>query len=198
MFDSHFAFWHTVNPKERCFSTGSHFSAANFGRQLLSYLPDPAMPILFLCIGSDRLTGDSLGPLIGHRLSLCTLPDCIVFGTLAKPVHAENLACTLDQIRQEYPSHLVIAIDAALDKESTIGQIFLHNYPLFPGAGVQKSLPCAGQISITGVVAPLSSCSMTQLSEIHLSLVVQMADCIVEGVLLFLLMRLAKEHLTGF
>ena len=25
--------------------------------------------LVFLCIGSDRITGDSLGPLIGHRLS---------------------------------------------------------------------------------------------------------------------------------
>ena len=25
-------------------------------------------PLIFLCIGSDRATGDSLGPLVGHQL----------------------------------------------------------------------------------------------------------------------------------
>ena len=31
--------------------------------------------LVFLCIGSDRITGDSLGPLIGYQLSpYCSLP----------------------------------------------------------------------------------------------------------------------------
>lgn len=30
--------------------------------------------VIFLCIGSDRITGDSLGPLIGHQLALTANP----------------------------------------------------------------------------------------------------------------------------
>lgn len=195
MFDLDHTIWHMPDDLERGFSTDSRFSPASFARQLLSYLPTPTVPVLFLCIGSDRLTGDSLGPLIGHGLSLCRLPDLPIVGTLQHPVHAENLQVTLEQIRQTYPSHLVIAIDAALDKDTTVGQIFLHDYPLFPGAGVHKTLPAAGQISITGVVAPLAPHAINQLSEIHLSLVMRMADCIIEGLLLFLLLRLMPPHL---
>lgn len=169
--------------------TIQNFSAAVFCRQLLTFFPDPNEPLIFLCIGSDRLTGDSLGPLVGHELSLCALPDCIVYGTLSHPVHAENLSSTLKSIRSTYPNYRIIAIDAALDELSTIGQIHLHNYPLFPGAGVHKQLPPVGDVSITGVVAPASSDSLTQLSEIHLSLVVQLTNCIVEGLLLFVLVR---------
>lgn len=43
--------------------------------------------LVFLCIGSDRITGDSLGPLIGHRLSKEHLNRCSIYGTLANPVH---------------------------------------------------------------------------------------------------------------
>jgi len=27
--------------------------------------------VIFLCIGTDRSTGDSLGPLVGHKLRKC-------------------------------------------------------------------------------------------------------------------------------
>ena len=48
--------------------------------------------VVFLCIGSDRITGDSLGPLIGHKLSKEHLSRCSIYGTLDQPVHALNLA----------------------------------------------------------------------------------------------------------
>lgn len=47
--------------------------------------------VVFLCIGSDRITGDSLGPLIGHKLSKEHLSRCIIYGTLNQPVHALTL-----------------------------------------------------------------------------------------------------------
>ena len=47
--------------------------------------------IMFLCIGTDRSTGDSLGPLVGHMLRSRRLKGAAVIGTLDKPVHAMNL-----------------------------------------------------------------------------------------------------------
>lgn len=47
--------------------------------------------LVFLCIGSDRITGDSLGPLIGYQLSPYCSRIFHVYGTLDDPVHALNL-----------------------------------------------------------------------------------------------------------
>ena len=47
--------------------------------------------VLFLCIGTDRSTGDSLGPLIGYKLRSKRMKNVKVMGTLEKPVHAMNL-----------------------------------------------------------------------------------------------------------
>ena len=47
--------------------------------------------LVFLCIGSDRITGDSLGPLIGYQLSPYCSRVFHVYGTLDDPVHALNL-----------------------------------------------------------------------------------------------------------
>lgn len=46
--------------------------------------------VLLFCIGTDRSTGDSLGPLIGHKLKRAGLKDrrITVVGTLDSPVHA--------------------------------------------------------------------------------------------------------------
>lgn len=44
--------------------------------------------ILFLCIGTDRSTGDSLGPLIGYKLREKGMKNARVLGTLEEPVHA--------------------------------------------------------------------------------------------------------------
>lgn len=185
----------SVSCSNNGFYSDTRFAPGAFSSQLHSLVPEDSGPILFLCIGSDRITGDCLGPLVGHRLSMCTLPDCTVLGTLSSPVHAGNLPQVMDTIRREYPSHFVIAIDAALDCQETVGQIYLHDYPLSPGAGVQKYLPPAGEISITGVVAPLEPFSASLLSETRLSMVMQMADCIVEGVLFWGLVRELRKLL---
>ncbi len=176
----------------------ARFSPVIFCRQLRSMVPDSKSPVLFLCIGSDRITGDCLGPLVGHRLSMCNLTDCVILGTLSHPVHAGNLSQAMETIRKDYPEYFVVAIDAALDSQETIGQIYLHNHPLSPGAGVQKLLPPAGEVSITGVVAPLEPFSTAVLSETRLSVVMQMADCIVEGVLFWMMVRELGKYLRRF
>ena len=38
--------------------------------------------IIILCIGTDRSTGDCLGPLVGHKLKLIQYKNVYVYGTL--------------------------------------------------------------------------------------------------------------------
>ena len=63
--------------------------------------------IVFLCIGSDRVTGDCLGPYVGYRLSQHQLPGIFVYGTLSQPVHAVNLSDITDFISRNHPFALV-------------------------------------------------------------------------------------------
>ena len=35
----------------------------------------PGQPVIVMCIGSDRSTGDSLGPLVGYKLSKFTFEN---------------------------------------------------------------------------------------------------------------------------
>lgn len=105
--------------------------------------------IVFACIGSDRATGDCLGPLVGTNLKRL---GYTVFGTLEEPLHAQNLIQELDAIRTAHNPDLIIAIDACLGRLEDIDTISLADSPLKPGAGVQKDLPPVGDLSILGIV----------------------------------------------
>ena len=108
--------------------------------------------MIYLCIGSDRSTGDSLGPLVGHQLCRMAQAETLVLGTLSKPVHAVNLKATMDFIRRCYGNCLVVAVDASVGSEDHVGGITLGLGSIRPGLGVCKKLQAVGDIYITGVV----------------------------------------------
>ncbi|MDO4454085.1 MAG: spore protease YyaC [Eubacteriales bacterium] len=142
------------------------------------------LPPVFLCIGSDRVTGDSLGPIIGTRLS-SLLPEYFsVYGTLERPVHALNLSDTLHDIYKNHPDRLLVAIDASLGTQKHQGYITVAHGSLSPGAGVNKTLESAGDISITGIVNINNRFSHLMLQTTRISIVMILAECISKGICL--------------
>lgn len=140
--------------------------------------------VLFLCIGTDRSTGDSLGPLIGHKLQERRLNNVRVLGTLNRPVHAMNLEEYLNIMECRFPNHLVIAIDASVGKTDHIGCITLGKGSLKPGLGVSKELRAVGDIFITGIVSSCGNYDPLMLQSIRLSVVMRLADCISDSICL--------------
>jgi putative sporulation protein YyaC len=133
--------------------------------------------IIFLCIGSDRATGDCLGPIIGYKLSKYKkYHNYQVYGTLEEPVHAKNLKDTIEMIYQAHEDAFIIAIDASLGKSNHIGYITLGEGPLKPGAGVDKDLPEVGDIFITGIVNFSGFLDNMLLQTTRLNVVMSMAD----------------------
>ncbi len=148
---------------------------------LVEGLPNHNHELVILCIGTDRATGDSLGPLIGYKLEhSISYPNVHLYGTLTSPVHARNLKMTTALIKKIHPNALVIAIDACLGSSSKIGYLSLGYGPLQPGAGVNKTLPAVGNLFIKGIVNVNGDENLTTLQNTRLSVVMQMADIIAE------------------
>lgn len=143
----------------------------------------PFNQIVILCIGSDRSTGDSLGPLIGYKLSKTNYPGLNIYGTLKNPVHAVNLSAVMDEINTDHPDSLIIAIDASVGNRSHIGYITLSCRPLKPGLGVNKELPSVGNICITGIVNFQSILDNMILQTTRLDTVMELADCISSAII---------------
>lgn len=139
--------------------------------------------LIILCIGSDRSTGDSLGPLIGYKLSKYHIPRTTIIGTLDAPVHAANLSEYIEQINANYNSPFVLAIDASLGTKDHIGYVTLCDGPLRPGLGVKKELPSIGDIHITGIVNLSGMMETLLLQTTRLSEVMKLADTISKAIL---------------
>lgn len=148
---------------------------------LLAYLPHHNHELVIVCIGTDRATGDSLGPLVGYKLKNLTYDKVTLYGTLDTPVHAKNLEETLSEIVKKHKDALVIAIDACLGATQNVGCLSLGEGAIKPGAGVKKELPPVGHIHITGIVNFSSLMNMVILQNTRLSLVMKMADTIASG-----------------
>lgn len=135
-------------------------------------------PIVVVCVGTDRSTGDALGPLIGTSLSKYRSPHFSLYGTLEEPVHAMNLDDTLIEINRRYHKPFVIGIDACLGQVSSVGSIQVGMGPVRPGAGVNKELPPVGDIHVTGIVNVGGFMEYFVLQNTRLHLVMKMADII--------------------
>lgn len=148
---------------------------------LETHLPLHNNQLVLVCIGTDRATGDSLGPLIGYKLLDIQFKDVAIYGTLEQPVHAKNLDETLTHIHTFHPQALVIAIDACLGSMQNVGSISIGEGAIKPGAGVKKDLPPIGDLHITGIVNFSSLMNMVVLQNTRLSVVMKMADVIASG-----------------
>ena len=157
-------------------------SSIKMGKMLSTIVSQTILPeqeIIILCIGSDRSTGDSLGPLIGHQFKNYVTPGLYLIGDLHEPVHAANLTYCMKSINKTFDNPYIIAIDASLGKEEHIGFMTLATGPLKPGLGVKKKLPEVGDIHITGIVNSSREMEFSTLQTTRLSIIFQIADAIV-------------------
>lgn len=151
-------------------------------------------PIIFVCIGSDRSTGDSLGPLVGYKLKSLSRNNIYIYGTLENPIHAKNIVDILDEINAKFKNPYLIAIDSCLGSLNNIGKIFIQKKPLLPGLAMNKQLPAVGEMSITGIVNISGSFEFLVLQNTRLNTVMNLADSISRGIYYFIIKSLDNSN----
>lgn len=167
--------------------SGKRFLPDVFGGQLRELVEqvqraEEKTEVLYLCIGSDRSTGDSLGPLVGYKLNQKGSWEVQVLGTLTRPVHAMNLNETIDYLNRYYRNHVIVAVDASVGRSEHVGYITLGRGGIKPGLGVSKNLKKVGDVFITGIIGSGGGLEPLMLQNTRLSLVMEIADCICEGI----------------
>lgn len=156
---------------------------SRFRRDFLDHIQQKCkknQPLILICVGTDRATGDCLGPIIGQ--SLINSKIYSVYGTLQNPVHAKNLNLTLNHIHTIYKNPFIIAIDSCLGCRKHVGYITLSSMPLLPGQGVLKRLPPIGDLSITGIVDIFSDSDHETIQTTRLKIVFELASFIACGI----------------
>ena len=153
-------------------------------KELFTSLPSAlhSRPIVFVCIGTDRSTGDSLGPLIGSLLVEKDIQPFHIYGSLENPIHALNLADKLSEIQSIHKNPFIIGIDACLGRLKSVGIIQIGMGPVKPGSGVNKDLPNVGDMHITGIVNVSGFMEYFVLQNTRLHLIMEMAKAIANGI----------------
>ncbi|MCL2610463.1 MAG: spore protease YyaC [Defluviitaleaceae bacterium] len=152
----------------------SQFNRAFYS--ILEKLLSPEKDLIFLCIGTDLATGDSLGPLVGYKLRGL---NASIYGNLQIPVHAKNLKETIKTIYSKHKNPFIIAIDAGLGR--SVGYLTIGEGGIKPGAALGKQLGQIGHMYITGIVN--ENRGVQSLQNTRLGLVMQMADIVSDGIL---------------
>ncbi|TBL80699.1 spore protease YyaC [Paenibacillus thalictri] len=139
--------------------------------------PLTAEEIVFLCIGTDRSTGDALGPLVGTMLEEEGYPH--VFGTLRQPLDASNMITRLKEIP---PGKKVVAIDACIGQLTSVGCYQVSNQPIEPGKAVGMGLPGVGDFGVAAIVNSDGGNKYSILQSTSLYRVMEMAKEIVRAI----------------
>lgn len=170
--------------------------------EVRDYLIDTLTPIMesnrdivFLCIGTDRSTGDSLGPMVGYKLKFLSQSRIHIYGTLETPVHASNLSDIVNKVNCNFSNPYIVAIDACLGNAQSIGKVFIEEKPVHPGLALNKNLEPVGDLSITGIVNISGNFDFMVLQNTRLYTVMCLADCISNGIYHFILKSLSNHKL---
>lgn len=121
----------------------------------MNQVKDQFSDYVFLCIGTNKVMGDSFGPFVGHFL-LQQLPykkHTHVVGNIQKNVSYINAECKIEQIYKRFESPCIIAIDSAFSREQDVGRIIVTNSKIQLGKGMGKRRYETGNIAIKGVIA---------------------------------------------
>lgn len=169
--------------EEHCYETLEENSRVAFEvslERLLNRRLKSSQQLIILCIGSDYIVGDCLGPLVGYKLN-SKHQHWIVYGDFDRTVQSANINEIIQDINQKYENPFIIAIDSALcyDKMQ-IGNVRLRDGGLVPRIAFEKGLPYVGHISITGIINSKSSFEEF-IQTTRMSLVMQLADFIESG-----------------
>lgn len=149
-------------------------------RSIIEHPSNGGRDVIFLCIGSDRYIGDSLGPLIGSMLNECNIPY-LVYGTLEEPVHAFNLKETLKIINRRFKNPLIFSIDASLGTMEQVGYVIFEEGPLIPGKALETILPEVGDYHFKGIVNYIDPLPKSQfLNDTRLLTVMTLSKVMVE------------------
>lgn len=104
---------------------------------------------IFLCIGSNKLIGDSLGPRVGEILQNNLLEDnTMVIGDMKDELNYLKVNHHLKIKLKQYKFPFIITIDAALSDKEYIGKIVINRRYLEIGKALEKEKYILGNLNI--------------------------------------------------
>ena len=138
---------------------------------------------VYMCIGTEKVFSDSLGPRVGSLINQKMRSPAFVYGLCEQNITAENLLYSYNFIKALHPQSKIVVIDAAVGSPEQIGKIQISDGGIMPGAATNKNLPSVGDVGIVGIVADKSMNDFYTLNSAKDRLVGQIAQFIADAIL---------------
>ncbi len=151
-------------------SGNTHFM---FEKEIRYLIPQP-MPVI-LCVGSDKISGDSVGPLVGELLVNRFNLRCFVYGVSGRSVNGKNLPEYIEFISRVHPDSPIIAVDACVSNCIPVGSIKVIGGGITPRRAVTNTANSVGDLGILGVVEKPSKDTLNTLMSVPLDNVLKIS-----------------------
>ena len=129
--------------------------------------------VVIVCFGTNAISGDSLGPMVGTLLTKKYGVSSFVYGTDEAQINGRNMREWIDFIKAAHENSVLIAVDASLGNK--VGQIVLRDDGVCP-SGVTGKSERFGDVGILGIVAHKHGDPLMQLMTVSPLYVEKMAD----------------------
>ncbi len=127
-------------------------SKENAAKTISQYLPS-SDECVYMCIGTEHILSDSLGPRVGMILMEQDKKPLFVYGYTGSNINAVNLLKAYQLIKLIHPDKKVVIVDAAVGDVAEVGSVQIIQGGMLPGAATNKNLPNIGDYSVLGIVA---------------------------------------------
>jgi len=134
------------------------------------------MNCVIVCVGTDKVSGDSLGPMVGNYLRHRYAVPCPVYGVEGRTVNGVNLERYKAFLDAHYAGVPVIAVDAALGEEDEVGKIRYRVGGVQAGGALGRRNATVGHLAVLGVVGVKGEDALGTLLEVPFDLVERLAD----------------------
>ena len=108
--------------------------------------------VIFLCIGTTLVSGDSFGPMVGSILKKNIKNNMVIIGDRIDTLTYDKIKEKINFINAKYKNKIVIALDSALSSKENIGKIFVQSRGLKYAESLKKDNDIIGDISIKAIV----------------------------------------------
>ena len=131
--------------------------------------------MVFVCIGTPRIVGDSVGPKVGTMLQRDNV-DAFVYGTEDRPITAINLHRYRKMLATYHRGDIVVTIDATMGNAADIGTVKIADGGLRPAGAFRSRSAKLGDIGVMAIVGEREGDMLLQLKVADESFIAMMAQ----------------------
>lgn len=141
--------------------------------------------IVFLCIGTSKIIGDAIGPILGSNLKDIENEFIHIYGTIENNLHFNNTKNIINNINRNYINPCIVSIDAALSNKNNIGDIVIGKGFIKLGKALDKNFGVYCNINIKCIVGNYyddREKNLKILNKVSIEEIIKISSIVSEGI----------------